>query len=81
MDPKTLQLIGLFLDAVGIGLLFFYQIDFNREVGTGPRTIGLKLGEEERSNAEERKYTRYARLTRLAIFLIFVGLDFRSLEC
>lgn len=69
-EPKVVQSLGLILDAGGILLLFKYQIDFNREVGTGPVTSVLSLGSQERDPAEEARYRKYVRRTYLGMALI-----------
>jgi hypothetical protein len=78
LEPKVVQSIGLLLDAGGILLLFKYQIDFNRDVGTGPVTSVLSLGSQARDPSEEARYRKYVRRTYLGMALILIGFLFQA---
>ncbi len=70
MDPKWLSVAGLALDAGGIAILFFYQVDPNSEISREGHVTLVAPDKDEESIG---KYRKFRRLTLIAMALLFIG--------
>jgi hypothetical protein len=71
---KGLSVLGLFLDIVGIALLFRFQVDTNQHLSP-EGSISLIL--EQSDEGEVKKWHLYRKLTWLGFTLLIVGFSFQ----
>jgi len=64
--------VGLLLDMIGVGLIFFFGISSVFEL-SGHQMIVTK----EQNNLEVKKEARFKRYSRIGLILIFLGFSFQ----
>jgi len=69
-NPKCLSMVGLFLDLIGITVLFFFQVDRNHHLKPDG---SINLVTEQNEPAESRKWKQYRRLTVFGFLLLITG--------